>query len=150
MSEIIIRRAVKSDYPAVKKLVKELYDTLEVKDGMDEELSKEKFNDILTEQKIMILVAEVNDKVIGYLTLNFNKSLLDSGASAIIDELMVTKEERGAGVGTLLVHHAIEISEHNGCSEIGVGTEYTNNRAREFYKNCGFKEIGVIFEKVLK
>ena len=63
---------------------------------------------------------------------------------------MVTKEHRGKGIGTLLVHYAIEISQHIGCSEIGVGTEYTNTQAREFYKHQGFKEVGVIFEMILE
>lgn len=150
MSEILIRGAEESDYENIKELVKELYDYLDIKDGMDEELDKEKFEDILDDSKISVLVAERGKTIIGYLTLNFNKSLLDSGATAIIDELMVTKEHRGSGVGTLLVHYAIEICQHTGCSEIGVGTEYTNAQAREFYKRQGFKEVGVIFEMVLK
>jgi GNAT superfamily N-acetyltransferase len=150
LNDIIIRKAKESDYQDICGLVIELYDTLDVKDGMEEHLDQEKFEDILDDPKISVLVAELKNSIVGYLTINFNKSLLDIGSTAIIDELMVTKEHRGKGVGTLLVNYAIEISQHMGCSEIGVGTEYTNSQAREFYKRQGFKEIGVIFEMVLK
>ena len=133
----------------IKGLVKELFDTLEIKDGMDEYLAQEKFEDMLSEPKVMVIVAEVNDKVIGYLTLNFNRSLLDAGDTAIIGELVVTEKERGKGLGRLLVDYAIEISKHSGCSEVGVGTEFGNMKAQKFYDKCGFKALGLIFEKVL-
>ena len=149
MSEHVIRRAVKADYQMIKGLVKELFDTLEIKDGMDEDLAQEKFEDMLSEPKVMVIVAEVNDKVIGYLTLNFNRSLLDAGDTAIIDELVVTEKERSKGVGRLLVDYAIEISKHSGCSDVGVGTEFGNMTAQKFYDKCGFKALGLIFEKIL-
>jgi GNAT superfamily N-acetyltransferase len=133
----------------IKGLVKELFDSLEIKDGMDEDLSQEKFEDMLDEPKVMVIVAEVNDKVIGYLTLNFNKSLLDAGDTAIIDELVVNEKERGKGVGRMLIDYAIEICKHSGCSEVGVGTEFGNMKAQRFYDKCDFKAIGLIFEKLL-
>ena len=145
----MIRRAEKADYQMIKDLVKELFDTLGIKDGMDEDLAQDKFEDILSEPKVMVIVAEVNDRVIGYLTINFNKSFLDAGDSAVIDELMVTEKERGKGVGRLLVEYAIEISKHSGCSEVGVSTEFGNMNAQKFYDKCGFKVLGLIFEKVL-
>lgn len=149
MIEIIIRKVAKSDYQIIKKLVKELYDTLDEKAGMDEHLSLKKFEEILNEPKTEVLVAEADDKVVGYLTINYNKSLLDVGATAIIDELIVTKAYQKHGVGKQLVNSAIEFATRRGCSEIGVGTEFDNTIARGFYKACGFKEIGVIFEKFL-
>jgi GNAT superfamily N-acetyltransferase len=67
----------------------------------------------------------------------------------IIEELVVTAPQRGNGVGTLLVNIAVDLCRECGCSEIGVGTEWTNYKARKFYKKCGFKDIGVIYELVL-
>ena len=150
MSGVIIRNAEIKDFEPVNRLVKELYDTLEVKEGMSQEINPEKYEDILTDNKIAILVAETNKTVIGYLTLNFNKALLDSGITAIIDELIVTRKYQKKGVAKLLVRSAIEKCKSIGCSEIGVGTEFGNIKAREFYKKCGFYEVGVIFEKILK
>jgi len=150
LTEIIIRTATKSDYQIIKKLVKELYDTLDEKIGMVEHLPLKKFEDILNEPKIEILVADADNKVVGYLTINYNKSLLDVGATAIIDELIVTKAYQKRGIGKQLVNSAIKYATRHGCSEIGVGTESNNTLAKGFYKACGFKEIGVIFEKHLR
>jgi len=150
LNKVHIRKANKSDYPMIKELVKELYATLDVKDGMDELLRRDKFEDILDDPKIEVLVAELNGLVIGYLTLNINKALLDSGSTAIIDELIVTNKYHGKGIGKKLVIAAIKTCKGLGCSEVGVGTEFSNQKAIKFYKDCGFTEIGVIFEKILK
>lgn len=150
MDDAIIRLAKKSDYQTIKGLVKELYETLDVKDGMDDELTQHKYEDILDEDKINVLVAEVNGVVVGYLTLNFNKALLDLGATAIIDELIVSEPYRGKGIGKKLIDTAVKKCKYMGCSEIGVGTEFGNSYARKFYKACGFEELGVIFEKILR
>jgi len=45
LTEIIIRTVTKSDYQIIKKLVKELYDTLDEKIGMVEHLPLKKFEE---------------------------------------------------------------------------------------------------------
>jgi GNAT superfamily N-acetyltransferase len=147
--DVIIRKAKKTDYEDVKGLVKQLYSDLEVTDGMEKELKRKKYNAFLDDSEILIYVAEENGKVIGYLTINFNRALLDIGTTVIIDELAVDQDHRGKGVGTKLVAEAVSVSKKLGCSEIGVGTENENMGARKFYKKCGFDEIGVIFVKHL-
>ena len=150
LSDVLIRNATEPDFQMVKGLVKELYDALEIKEGMNKELSKKKYKDLLNDSKVAILVAESDGVVIGYLTLNFNRSLLDANITAIIDELIVSKDHRGKGVGSKLVTIAIKRCRYNGCSEIGVGTEFSNAAARKFYERCGFSEIGVIFDMMLE
>lgn len=145
----MIRPINKSDFLSIKSLVKELYDSLDEKAGMEAQLGKDKFEEILKETNTDFLVGVVNGKVVGYLTLNFDKAFLDKGTSAVIHELVISKTYRGKGVGKKLVKAAIDKCKQRGCSEIGVGTEITNARARKFYEGCGFKEIGVIFEKIL-
>jgi ribosomal protein S18 acetylase RimI-like enzyme len=150
MNRILIRTAKLTDYYDIKILVKQLYENLDVKDGMEKELKQEKFNKFLNDPGIIIYVAELDDAVVGYLTINFNKALLDVGTTAIIDELVVDERQRRKGIGKALVRKAVETAKELDCSEIGVGTESENLEAKEFYKNCGFDEIGVIFEKHLK
>jgi len=144
-----IRKAAVKDFPELKGLVKELYETLENKEDMAVLLNQNKYIEILNDPNIEVLVAELDNTVVGYITLNFNRSLLNSGTTVIIHELVVTSELRNKGVGKELVNEAIERSKQLGCTEIGVGTEFTNEHARKFYKDCGFDELGVIFEKHL-
>jgi ribosomal protein S18 acetylase RimI-like enzyme len=150
LSEINIRKAVKIDYQTIKKLMKELYESLLDKTGMDEHLTAEKFEEILAEQNIDILVAESNSEVIGYLTLRLQKSLIDTGPTAAIDEIIISKIYRQKGIGGLLVKSAIDLAIQQNCSEIGVGTEESNTIARKFYEKYGFKKRGVIFDYNLR
>lgn len=149
MVDMNIREAIESDYKDVRELVKQLYDDLEVKDGMEKELKFDKFKNFIKDSDIIILVVETDGKIVAYLSLNFNKALLDIGTTAIIDELVVDQNHRRQGIGKRLINKAISKAKELNCSEIGVGTEFENKDAREFYNRCGFEEIGVIFEKHL-
>ncbi len=147
MDNLTIRKAIDSDFQNIKELVNQLYDGLDVKDGKEKDFKIDKFKKFLKDPRLKIYVADIDGKVIGYLTINFNKALLDIGTTAIIDELVVHKNYRGRGIGNRLVDNAVRKARELGCSEIGVGTECENEKAREFYKRCGFDEIGVILEK---
>jgi ribosomal protein S18 acetylase RimI-like enzyme len=67
----------------------------------------------------------------------------------LIDELVVASSFRDKGVGRELLDAAVEKCKQLGCSEVEVSTEFTNTKAKEFYKRCGFEERGVILEKDL-
>jgi GNAT superfamily N-acetyltransferase len=149
LSEFTIRKSISDDFQDIKRLVKELYDAQDYTAGLDGKLNKAKFAAVMNDPRTDILVANSLHGVIGYLTLNYHKSLLDTGETAIIEELVVAAAERGKGIGTLLVNVAIDMCRERGCSEVGVGTEWTNHEARKFYTKCGFKDIGVIYEMVL-
>jgi GNAT superfamily N-acetyltransferase len=64
----------------------------------------------------------------------------------LIGDFVVAREHRGKGVGRKLIETAIERCKEMGCCEVEVTTEFTNTDAREFYKKCGFEELGVILE----
>jgi GNAT superfamily N-acetyltransferase len=64
----------------------------------------------------------------------------------MIDELVVTKEYQGKGIGKQLVLATIEKCKQLGCCEVEVSTEKTNVKARKFYRNCGFDKREILFE----
>jgi GNAT superfamily N-acetyltransferase len=64
----------------------------------------------------------------------------------MIDELVVTKEYQGKGIGKQLVLTSIEKCKRLGCCEVEVSTEKTNVKARKFYKKCGFDKTEILFE----
>lgn len=64
----------------------------------------------------------------------------------MVDELVVTKEYRGKGVGRQLMLAAIDKCKRIGCCEIEVSTERTNVTATKFYRKCGFEERGTLLE----
>jgi ribosomal protein S18 acetylase RimI-like enzyme len=149
MNSVLIREARESDLSTIEKLTEELIESIENKEGINHANISRNFQDLLKDSNSYILVAELNETVVGFISFSIRKTLLHIAPSGQIDELIVNKNHRHGGIGKLLMQAAIEKCKHLGCCEVEVSTETTNDTAREFYKMCGFKEKGVILEKDL-
>lgn len=149
MNNISIRKVKESDLPIIEKLSIELIESMDNKEGIDRNMVVENCRNLLNDVNSYLLVAEMDRTVIGFINFTIRKTLLHSAPSGLIDELVVTRNYRGKGVGKQLIYAAIELCKQLGCCEVEASTEFTNTNAREFYKNCGFKERGVILEKDL-
>jgi GNAT superfamily N-acetyltransferase len=88
----------------------------------------------------------VEGTTVGFINFAIRQTILHRSPSALIDELVVAEEYQGKGAGKQLVLAALEKCRQLGCCEVEVSTEKTNAKAREFYKKCGFEEIGMFFE----
>jgi GNAT superfamily N-acetyltransferase len=89
-------------------------------------------------------VAVEGERVIGFLSLMFYKTLFHDGGTAQINELIVERDRRGAGVGRLLIERAVAEARRRGMDEIEVGTEKGNAAAQRFYRKNGFDEEYVL------
>jgi ribosomal protein S18 acetylase RimI-like enzyme len=146
MTEILIREAKDSDLLTIGKLTLELIETMENTEGIDIKLIAENCQNFLSEANYHILVAEIEGTIVGFVSFTTRKTILHRGLSGLIDELIVAKSYRGKGIGRQLLSSAIKKSRQLGCCEVEVSTEKTNIKAREFYRQCGFTERGVLFE----
>jgi len=146
MTEILIREAKGSDLLTIGKLTLELIEAMGNTEGIDIKLIAENCQNFLSEANSHILVAEIGGVVVGFVNFTTRKTILHRGLSGLIDELIVAKSYRGTGIGKQLLSSAIKKSRQLGCCEVEVSTEKTNIKAREFYRQCGFTERGVLFE----
>ena len=146
MTDIIIREARESDLLTIKKLTLELIEAMGNTEGIDIKLIAENCQNLLSEANSHILVAEIEGVVAGFLNFTTRKTILHRGLSGLIDEIIIAKSYRGKGIGKQLLSSVIEKSRQLGCCEVEVSTEKTNIKAREFYRQCGFTERGVLFE----
>jgi GNAT superfamily N-acetyltransferase len=146
MNDILIRRAKESDLRAIEKLLEELADALDNTEGIDTGTALENCERLLNDAGSHFLVAAREGTPVGFINFTVRQTILHQGPSALIDELVVAEEYRGKGVGRQLVQAAIEKCRRLGCSEVEVSTEKTNLKARKFYKQYGFEEIGILFE----
>lgn len=146
MTDIIIREANESDLLTIRRLTLELIEAMGDTEGIDIKLIAENCRNFLSEANSYILVAEIGGIIVGFVNLTTRKTILHRGLSGLIDELIVDKSYRGKGVARQLLSSAIEKSRQIGCCEVEVSTEKTNIKAREFYRQCGFTERGVLFE----
>ncbi len=146
MTDIIIREAKTSDLLTIGKLTLELIEAMGDIEGIDIKLIANNCRNLLSKANSYILVAEIGRVVVGFINFTTRKTILHRGLSGLIDELIVAKSYRGKGIGKRLLSGAIEKSRQLGCCEVEVSTEKTNIKAREFYRQCGFTERGVLFE----
>jgi ribosomal protein S18 acetylase RimI-like enzyme len=92
------------------------------------------------------LVARCDGETADFINFTTRKTIMHTSSSGLIDELVVSRNRRGQGIGKKLVLAAADKCRELGCSEIEVSTEKSNRNARRFYKNIGFEENAVLLE----
>ncbi len=87
--------------------------------------------------------AIVENKVIGYLKINFGKSQteLQDDKSMEIERIYVLKQLQGKDIGKFLYHKALDIAVENKVNYIWLGVWEQNLKAISFYKRNGFVEF---------
>jgi N-acetylglutamate synthase-like GNAT family acetyltransferase len=146
MIDILTREAEESDLPIIDKLMTELIEVLDNTEDINIRQVVNNCKNLLKDETSYFLVSEIEGTVTGFINFTTRQTILHQDLSGLIDELVVTKEFRGKGVGNQLLLAAIRKCRQLGCREVEVSTEKTNTKAREFYKKCGFEERGLLFE----
>jgi ribosomal protein S18 acetylase RimI-like enzyme len=145
-STTIVCDVTESDLPAVRPLIAALIAALDDPSGFDIDRAMESCRALLGRPGHALLAARIGQPVCGFLHLTTRQSILHDRPTGLIDELVVSREFRGQGVGRLLIAAALDRCRVLGCCEVEVSTERANLRAQEFYRRCGFDEEGVLFE----
>ncbi len=146
MKGMRIRKATRSDLPAIRRLLAQLVDAMDDTECVDIKITLKTCQRLLNDTRSHFLVATVRETPIGFIHFTIRQTVLHRSPSAMIDELVVTKEYRGKGVGKQLVLATIERCKRLGCCEVEVSTEQTNVKARKFYNKCGFDKTEILFE----
>ena len=146
MNDILIRKATESDLPVIKKLLADLINAMDDTECIDVRITLKTWEHLLKDARSHFLVAEIERTPVGFIHFTIRQTVLHRSPSAMIDELVVTREYQGKGIGKQLVLAAIEKCKQLGCCEVEVSTERTNVKARKFYKKCGFNKREILFE----
>jgi GNAT superfamily N-acetyltransferase len=146
MKDILIRKATKSELPVIGKLLAELINAMDDTEGIDIGIDLKTCEQLLKDDNSHFLVAELKTTPVGFINFTVRQTVLHRSPSAMIDELVVTKEYQGKGIGKQLVLAAIDECRQLGYCEVEVSTEKTNVKARKFYKKCGFNKREILFE----
>jgi N-acetylglutamate synthase-like GNAT family acetyltransferase len=149
MNHVTIRNARKSDLQAINQLIFQLISTLDKKEDIDPEFLSRNSRNLLRSAHSHFLVAEDGKTVVGFAHFTTRGTMTHRGLSGLIDELVVAKGFREAGIGRRLLLACVQRCRGLGCCEVEVSTERTNKSARAFYRSCGFEERGVLLERDL-
>lgn len=86
-----------------------------------------------------VLVATLESVVVGTCTLNLCPNFSWSGRPyAIIENVIVTREQRNKGVGKALLSHAARLAESKGCYKVALMTGSKKLSTLKFYESAGF------------
>ena len=91
-----------------------------------------------------IMVAKANGKITGMVSLLYTVSTALGSRVAILEDMVVSAEHRGAGIGSALLTHAIEFAREKGCKRISLLTDQDNETAQHFYQQQGFSQSSML------
>lgn len=87
-----------------------------------------------------VIVAEVGGELAGTLQLTYIPGLTYTGGErAQIEGVRVAAEQRGRGVGQLMINWAIEQARARGCRVVQLTTDRQRPDAIRFYQKIGFR-----------
>jgi len=110
----------------------------ELKTYLNISCSNEKLEELLNDRFTKGIIAEVDEKPVGWLRTNINQT----ENKFYINQLYVLKEYQGKGIGKKLIKIAEEEALENNFNKIWLGVMSDNFPSVNWYKSLGF-----IFEK---
>lgn len=88
----------------------------------------------------LLLVAETQGAVRGFISLHFIPQLALAGDFCRISYLSVEASARGLGLGAMLERAAVEIARRRGCDRIELHSHERRQDAHRFYFREGYEE----------
>jgi ribosomal protein S18 acetylase RimI-like enzyme len=151
MDQIEIRKVSLSDIDELQFISRETFSEtfadLNTESDMRKYLSENLSTDTLTNEMLVpdseFYFALNEQKVIGYLKLNFGKAQteLKDEKALEIERIYVLKEFHGKKVGQILYDFALQIATSIKADYVWLGVWEKNFRAISFYKKNGFVEF---------
>jgi len=84
------------------------------------------------------LAVDDTGTAVGYILQRYRYSMWMSGLEVALEDLFVSPDNRGLGVGAQLVRFAIAKAEEKGCESIKLDTNESNVEAINLYEKLGF------------
>jgi len=148
-STVSIREATAADLPAIL----DLYAQPGVDDGerLPLDAAHAIFARMATYPFYKLYVAHQHDApIIATYTLLVMENLAHMGApSAVVEQVMVSPDQQGAGLGRLMMAHAIDIARAHGCYKLALSSNVKRDAAHAFYDRLGFERHGYSFRIML-
>ena len=143
--EIEFRNCDSADFEDVQKLLKQLWpDVISKPDEL-----RTVFERAITSSSQKLIVAIVENSIVGFCSLTLKNNLWQAGNLGIIDELVVDNRYRGQGIGKSLIEKITEIALKNKCKRMELDSSFHRTEAHQFYEHLGFVKRAYWFSKPL-
>ena len=104
-------------------------------DSFSNNYDREINDSIFSSDEVDGIVALEKGNVIGYASIHYIKKI--TRKSGIIEDVVVKENQRGKGIGKLLVNNLIEKAKKNNCDKIILSSSEKNLK---FYQKLGFQK----------
>jgi len=109
------------------------------------------FHEIDADPNNELVVAEVEDVIVGTLQLTFTPSLsFQGGKRCTVESVRVDEQKRGRKIGQQIMLWAIERAKQRGCVSMQLTSHVSRERAHHFYEDLGFSMTHVGMKLKLK
>lgn len=133
-SELLIRKARLNDFDSVYGFVNDLEET-----EFEIESIRRAFELNIDDPNSIYLIAEINNKSVGYLSCH-SQFLLHHGGQKIaeIQEMYVNPENRKMGIGKKMINELKRIAYQKGIEQLEVTSNNKRNKTHRFYEREKF------------
>lgn len=137
--DIITRQARPEDIPALCGILEDLF-TIESDFTPDVEKQVKALSMLLTDSSdsSLVLVAVMEGKVVGMVSVQTLVSTAEGGKVGLVEDMIVDREFRRRGVGTLLLNHAVEWARNRKLKRLQLLADRENIPAVNFYARNGW------------
>ena len=106
---------------------------------------RENYQSLLAEEDACLLLAVDGHESVGYLLGFRHLTFYANGPVGWVEEIVVRDEERGRGIGRILMNAFEQWAAAQGCALVALATR----RAAPFYRALGYAESAAYFRKIL-
>jgi GNAT superfamily N-acetyltransferase len=97
-----------------------------------------------------VVIATENDEIVGMVILLYTVSTALGGIVAILEDMVVSANMRGKGIGAKILNFAFTLAKSKGCLRITLLTDNDNIPAQKFYNKHGFNHSSmIVLRKIL-
>src|SRR3990167_11480158 len=96
-----------------------------------------------------IFVLRNNQRIIGMINMLITISTAEGGFLLLIEDLVIHRDHRGQGYGSLLLEYVLEYARKKQFLRITLLTDQLEEKARRFYQHHGFIESDMVPMRLL-
>jgi predicted N-acetyltransferase YhbS len=148
MTDAAVRLAHLDDAESLRQLYIEL--AADRADALPAEVdvTREVLAKIVAQSGRQLLVAEIEGgRIVGTVDLVSLANLTHAGRPwAIVENVIVAKEQRRQGIGRVLMQEAIQLAKQADCYKVQLLSGKQRSEAHDFYRSLGFEAIAEGFK----
>lgn len=143
---IVIRQAEACDFDQAFLYIKKLWNY----NTYDRDEIETLYRQILADDRNSCFFAVSDDGIYhGFCHCVYLDTFWMSGKTCYLSGIITNEEDRGSGIGKLLLSHAETLAKGKGCRALILDSGLPRIQAHGFYEHCGYEKSCYGFEKIL-